>query len=331
MSGSYNGNPNNFPTSLLIPDDADRAAAAKWAAAYEGLADRTMALVAHRASYFPTVADRAFGTWGLRTWNKPVGSLFHHILIKGSGGGGAGGLATTGCGGGGAGELVDIWLPTALVPASLSIRMGRGGDFGYYITGSTPVFTGGTGQSSTVTGTGLSLEALGGYGAGQAPSRWSGTWPPSPLGENIGGIGRGCDLLFYSPAELLVTTEQGLRGGTRFRGAMGGAGEYMGGSTLPQAGGQGEGTSGGLPGTAGASADGSGGWGAGAGGGGGRTRTGSTASGGGGGSGYRWIDEAGDDVKADDGVYIPGAETIWRGGRGAPGLVIIESFRGGFT
>ena len=42
---TYDGDPNNCPTSLTLPVDGNKPKAAEWNVAFEGLADRTAHLM----------------------------------------------------------------------------------------------------------------------------------------------------------------------------------------------------------------------------------------------------------------------------------------------
>lgn len=329
MSSPYDGNPLNFPATLLIPDDLDLASAAIWAATFEGLADRTKALVRKTDTYFPSPANIAFGSWSTWTWTKPSNSLWTGFFLKGSGGGGAGGFLESGGtagGGGGAGETTELWLPSSLVPNTLTVTIGQPGAFGFW-TDSTPTGgeAGGNGENTTVSAPDFSLTARGGFGALTQPGGLGTTWPPVGTGSNIGGLGGGWADSLYTTAEVLALSRRGRAGGLTFRGACGGPG---GNAADPDGknGGDGEAAAGGLAGGT-STGGGFGGYGAGAGGGGGPSVF-NNRKGGGGAGGYRWVNTDGLLVKAFDGEYLDQSIDVWRGGKGAPGIAIIHSLRG---
>jgi hypothetical protein len=86
-----------------------------------------------------------------RTWTKPPGISFVHIIAIGGGGGGAGGgrwsagTARIGGGGGGSAGFSVVCFPSILVPDTLYIRVGAGGAGG---AGSTTLNSAGTGGST---------------------------------------------------------------------------------------------------------------------------------------------------------------------------------------
>jgi hypothetical protein len=333
MGSNYNGNPLNFPATLVIPDDGDAAAAATWATVLEGLADRTSALVPLLETFWYEFATDSPGVTDVEfTWVKPAGSMFTRFQGTGGGGGGAGCTALVGAGGGGASEVFDIWVPSVFVPPELTITLGRGGLGGGGALGSDPAgengyptkILGGTGTLA-----GFHLEALGGLGALQKPARYSGSWPPSPLTEAVGGVGRGWDYYMYSEQEILRATSGGLRSGAALRGANGGSGEWIG-NNDPQAGGLGFGAEGGAAGDV-SHPDGYGGIGAGAGGGGSRSRS-SAAKGGGGAGGLRAYAPDPGRIQASDGRhYTQSSVEYWVGGRAAAGIVYVTTLRGAVT
>ena len=75
----------------------------------------------------------AFGSVTTATWSKPAGARFIEIRAVGAGGGGgAGGVgalntAVSGGGGGGGGNIAIHTIPADLLPASVTVQVGRGG------------------------------------------------------------------------------------------------------------------------------------------------------------------------------------------------------------
>ena len=73
------------------------------------------------------------GTQTIWTWNKPVGAKMIHFWGYSAGGGGGAGAVralesnASGGGGGSAGSYFDVWLPAAVVPETMQVRVGRGG------------------------------------------------------------------------------------------------------------------------------------------------------------------------------------------------------------
>jgi hypothetical protein len=119
------------------------------------------------------------------SWQVPQGVLFAQVLIVGGGGGGGNYIG----GGGGGGQVLDsTTVPVRVNPGeTYTLSIGLGGDHkaGWYQDYSA---NGGyNGQSSTFSGTGVSLSALGGGGA--AGAVYSADVTPNLTGWTRGGCG----------------------------------------------------------------------------------------------------------------------------------------------
>jgi hypothetical protein len=123
-----------------------------------------------RLVYGGNTATENFTTPSTFNWTVPDG--VHSITVTGCGGGGAGGSGDGGAnndgpgyGGGGSNLITQTY---SVVPGTvLSVTVGAGGT-GQGGTGGTA--RGGTaGRATTVTGTGVSFNAVGGGGGGSAP------------------------------------------------------------------------------------------------------------------------------------------------------------------
>lgn len=138
---------------------------------------------------------------GSYTWQKPNYGNTVHFLIVGSGGGGGGGASVTssgtpaGGGGGGSGAgYVDFTCLFTDVPSSLNVVVGAGGSGGAggpSAGGSGSA--GSNGNDTTVSGTGLFLQAGPGAGGGGGSSAGGGSgpggWTSSDFPAGGGGTG----------------------------------------------------------------------------------------------------------------------------------------------
>lgn len=124
-------------------------------------------------------------TQNWQTWTKPKGTSMVYMMCIGGGGGGGGGFSAAtgnargGGGGGGSGAITTLLLPAILIPDSLKISVGAGGQGGI---SSSPALSGGPSYislgSSLTTGISnpnLILRALGGTNGGTGTSSQGGS------------------------------------------------------------------------------------------------------------------------------------------------------------
>ena len=118
-------------------------------------------------------------------WQVPQGVLFAQILIVGGGGGGGNYIG----GGGGGGQVLDSsTVPVRLSPGeTYTLTIGLGGDHKAGWNQDHSANGGYNGQSSTFSGTGVNLSALGGGGAAGANLAADAT--PNLTGWTRGGCG----------------------------------------------------------------------------------------------------------------------------------------------
>lgn len=134
MSGTYNPDPTNNPTSFTEPSDGDGPGikAADVNPFLEGLADKLAYLIAN--FFKPDIEYNVVGSY-----NYVVPANVHYLLVWGYGGGGGGGAGLNGsgtatavpCSGGGGGGSMPSWQLIAVVPGeTLTIVVGDGGNGG---------------------------------------------------------------------------------------------------------------------------------------------------------------------------------------------------------
>jgi hypothetical protein len=119
------------------------------------------------------------------SWQVPQGVLFAQVLIVGGGGGGGNFIG----GGGGGGQVLDsTTVPVRVNPGeTYTLTIGLGGDHKAGWNQDFSASGGFNGQSSTFTGSGVALSALGGGGA--AGAKFTADANPSLTGWTRGGCG----------------------------------------------------------------------------------------------------------------------------------------------
>jgi hypothetical protein len=189
----YEGDPNSFPETFLIPDDSDPPQAAVVNVANEALGDRTAYLKARLTELeakLPRTKSQTFLADG--TWTAPAGCT-RAILIGCGGGGGGGGCRSSGTAdlslvpgaGGGGGAVEGVAIVEVVGGVTYSIAVGAGG-------------------ASGANGNGTNNGGDGGYTQFIAPGA-----PPVVIAEFCGATGGLGSTSSYSSSTLLVIVPGG--------------------------------------------------------------------------------------------------------------------------